>query len=564
MIQSCTQKIIILLGATALASLAGVSQADSGVPFRNPHLSDSHYPSTHFRSDYTSLPGPVGPREGRRLRSDEVQWAPTGPVNSWSHLYSNAYPNGKRVIWVGGYDRIAKLDAETLETLTTFALGDKTYYGDQEINRLMDLYDKGDAEAEAKWVNVWTGAFPSAFTIYRVVANDGVLYIPHRSVDGESSVRAYGDDGVNPESEIKLLREWDVPDELSGSAIFGMMMTSDGYLVMTTQDGVLIALSTDFKHAETIKLPRRETPGETYDLFTSFVRNSISIDDAGGVYVVSRENLHRVQWTGEKFSLEEKDGAWTAPYPFGTGAGSSTTPSLMGWGPDMDHLVLIGNSNENNDIMAFWRHDIPDDWEGLEGYDRRVAGVIPLDFGVYENEKNHLENALTVHGYGAFTNDTYPDEAIKRANPFLQWLHDSYRLHEPGTESLGAMKVEWNPETRKLEKAWNTQANFASGLCMISDANEILYCWGARNGEWTLEGVDWATGERKFHYILGKSHRYNIFGGFVIVNPDGSIDCACPGGMGIVRITPRQSENQILKAFDFKNIVPAEREVPHE
>ena len=37
-----------------------------------------------------------------------------------------------------------------------------------------------------------------------------------------------------------------------------------------------------------------------------WVRNSIALDDEGGIYVVSRNHMHKVIWTGEGFSKDER------------------------------------------------------------------------------------------------------------------------------------------------------------------------------------------------------------------------------------------------------------------
>ena len=62
-----------------------------------------------------------------------------------------------------------------------------------------------------------------------------------------------------------------------------------------------------------------------------WVRNSIAVDDEGGIYVVSRKHVHKVVWTGNGFSKDVKDGAWVAEYRNSKGGGSGATPALMGF-----------------------------------------------------------------------------------------------------------------------------------------------------------------------------------------------------------------------------------------
>lgn len=104
--------------------------------------------------------------------------------------------------------------------------------------------------------------------------------------------------------------------------------------------------------------------------------------------------------------------------------------------------------------------------------------------------------------------------------------------------------VRWDPQTRMLKTVWQSQTNFVSTVCTVSAATETIYCWGARNREWTLEGTDWNTGKSTFHYTLGKSRRYDVLGGALIVAPNGAVDCGCTGGLGMVRVHPNAHDPQ--------------------
>ena len=356
---------------TALPLLATAKPAE---PPRNPYLADSTYPVAHGYGDFTTVAGPIGP--GRQLRPTEIVWKGVGPINGYAPTFSNPYPNGKRVLWVGGYDRISKLDGDTFAVLTTYGLGDNTYFGAEEIERhiyTMDhMSDKDVALYEQK---LWRNPYRYVQSAYRMVSAENELYIPHRSADGSVALRVYGDaEAGNPASDIVLKREWKVPTELSRATIMSVSMTHDGWVVMVTQDGVLAVLSRDFSKVNALKLPRKgEEPADS-NFFNAFVRNGLTVDDKGGIYVVTRDYMDRAQWTGEKLSLDEADGAWVAPYPNELGVGSGTTPTPMGWGPNEDHLVVVADGTRGNQLLAFWRDAIPADWKGLPGYDRRVAG----------------------------------------------------------------------------------------------------------------------------------------------------------------------------------------------
>ena len=530
----------LVLASIVVTALAADKPAE---PYRNPFMADSAYTVTHSRSDFTSIAGPTG--KSRALRADEIKWKALGPVNGFIPLYSGPYPNGKRVIWVGGYDRVAKLDADTLDVLTTYATGGNTYFGEEETERHIQAMDKLDDAAKLAYINkIWAEANPQLPTFYRMLSSENELYLPHRNADRSLSLQVFGEvDAKDPASKIQFRREWKIPAEVSKAGIFGMQITSDGRIIIVTMDGAMIALSRDFKDYNFIRLPNKNTGPEPQDFFQSFVRNSLATDDHGGIFVVTRDHLHRVQWTGEKLSMDEADGAWAAEYPNELGWGSGTTPNLMGWGPQEDHLVVIADGTKGNNMMAFWRDEIPSDWKGIPGMNRRIAGITKVKFGVAKDEQPQIENGLVVYGYGAFIDNSNPIGHLPDlgGGRMVQYLAESWYMHVPGHEPLGGTKIEWNPKTRTLGTAWSTQDNFVSSVCTISSATELLYCWGARNRVWTLEGVDWKTGKSAFTYPLGKSQRYNVFGGPIIVAPNGAVDCGCTGGLGMVRVQPRQA-----------------------
>lgn len=508
-------------------------------PFQNPHLADSNFPTIHHRANFTPRAGPMDTT--RRLSDTEKTWIPMGPGDSHAFIYSGPYPDGKRVIWVGGYDRVAKVDADSLAVLTTYAIGGTQFVTESEARRRVDTMDSlEDDELLSYVLDIWAEPFPTLPSWYRVLTNKNELFMGFRSNDGTYSIRAYAErDATDPASAIFLARE--MPLHKGSGSIFGMKMTRDGRIAFVTQDGSLVVVSQDFSQVETLKLePKTHGDVNSGDLFNSYVRNGLTIDDQDGIYIVTRDSMNRIQWTGEKLSMDPADGAWSAPYPNELGIGSGTTPSLMGWGKNEDRLVLIADGTRGNNMVAFWRDKIPENWAGISGLHRRVAGITPVDFGLDGDTPPQVENGIVVYGYGAFLDNTNPQTKLPdQGNGGKQWLAESYYMHVPGHEAKGGTQISWDSDRRVLETTWNTQINFASSICAISGANNTLYCWGNRNREWTMEAVDWDTGQSRFHYILGPSHKYNVFGTPITIAPDGSIDCPCHGGMGMVRIRPQ-------------------------
>ena len=143
-------------------------------------------------------------------------------------------------------------------------------------------------------------------------------------------------------------------------------MTYDGYLAIA-MPGIIAVMDRDFGGMQYILLE-----GEAVD-------NGISVDDTGGIYCVTSKYMRKVVWDGTKLSDEEADGAWKSEYddvpnPKSLSRGAGNTPTLMGFGPNDDRLVVLADSGEQISVIAFWREEIPHDFEQKPGTkSRRIA-----------------------------------------------------------------------------------------------------------------------------------------------------------------------------------------------
>ena len=239
------------------------------------------------------------------------------------------------------------------------------------------------------------------------------------------------------------------------------------------------------------------------------MRNSLTLDKDGGIYVASRNHMHKVVWDGDQFSTDEADGAWIAEYPNELGIGTGSTPSLMGFG-DEDKFVVITDGNELMNVVLFWRDEIPEDWKQLAGApSRRIAGMQPASMGELDLKAVQTEQSVVVAGYGAFvvnnTPNNIPDGLPPNGHGLLVGALGSNPRHQP----FGVPKFGWNPETREFSEAWtNTTVSSPNGVPYVSLGSNQVYFIGARNNKWTLEALDWTTGESTFHYVIG-GQRFN-------------------------------------------------------
>jgi hypothetical protein len=255
-----------------------------------------------------------------------------------------------------------------------------------------------------------------------------------------------------------------------------------------------------------------------------WVRTSCCVDDEGGIYVSSVDHAHRVVWTGDRLSLDAHDGAWCAEYRNGTGFGSGTTPSLMGFGPDADRFVVLGDGDDVVNITLMWRDQIPDDWEQLPGApSRRIAGMGPANMGDADLEAIQTEQSITVSGYGAMTVNNEPASVPADFPERGVRLLVFYLGHDPAYTPHGLHKYEWDSEARSLRQAWvNTDVSSPNSVPFVSEGSNVVYTCGARDGQWTIEALDWTTGEEAFHEVTGGS-QFNTLGAGVILDDDGHL-----------------------------------------
>ena len=289
-----------------------------------------------------------------------------------------------------------------------------------------------------------------------------------------------------------------------------MNMTYDGWIVVPTEAGWLVAVSQDLKQSRLIRLtnPTGEST-ETQRVGYGWVRNSIAIDKDGGIYVASRNHMHKVIWDGDQFSTDPAKGAWIEPYLNDTGAGTGATPSLMGFG-DEDQFVVITDGNELMNVVLFWRNEIPEDWKELPGApSRRIAGMMPATIGPLNLKAVQTEQSVVVAGYGAFvvnnTPNNIPDGSPRQLHGLMVGPLGSNPMYQP----FGVQKFEWDPEARELKSAWvNTGVSSPNGVPYVSLGTNHVYFIGARNNKWTLEALNWDTGKSTFHYVIG-GQRWN-------------------------------------------------------
>ena len=468
----------------------------------NPFLAKGVNPLPHgdtAQQDATPIPGPMG--KTRRLSENELTYQFLGPGHFGIYT-SSPYANGKRVLWTNGVNGIYKLDEETYDIIDHVPTEQAKKYDEAWANNITDKLDDSNS--------IWSlGTGINALKplldlsgIYALVGHNNWFYFANK----DGSIVAYGDEVEgDPKSNIVEKARFQLPPGDAGPSV-GINLTYDGWIVFPTEDGIMIAVSMDLKTYKSVPLKHRDEEDiETRGTGYGWVRNAIALDKDGGIYVASRNHMHKVVWTGDRLSSDEADGAWTARYRNGWGEGTGATPSLMGFGEE-DKFVVITDGDPRMNVTLFWRNEIPDDWQQIEGApSRRIAGLAPVTMGELNVQKIQSEQTVIVAGYGALVVNNTPRNA-----PFFIPKEGSARGvligplgSNPKFQPYGMQKFQWNPAKRRLEEAWvNERISSPNGVPWVSTGSNQVYFMGARDNEWTFEAVNWMSGERTFHYIL--------------------------------------------------------------
>jgi len=526
----------VLIGITRvvvvlLCSAAGAHAAE--LPPRNPHLADSSYPTGHAdsaQSDSVAQAGPRGPT--RTLAPGEIDETRTGP-GFFGACTSGPYPDGRRVFWGNGLDRIVKIDHDSFAILATHPLPGVEPYTEQQAKDSIARFEASNHGPLAIFAAFREMLkFRNLAGVYTLLDRDNLYYIGDKS----GSIAAWGDaDPRDPASPIEQKREMRLPPEATGPLV-GMNMTFDGWLVVATEHGSLVAIRRDFGALAHVRLLHSEGAEEPDASGGGWIRNSLAIDADGGIYVASRDHMHKVVWRGGRFSTDPADGAWTAAYPNGAGRGTGATPTLMGFGAE-DRFVVITDGDALMNMTLFWRDAIPADWQALPGApDRRIAGLLPANMGDPSLNAIQSEQSVVVAGYGAAVVNNVPRN--------VPWYVPARAVgtvvgplgSHPDYQPYGVQKFEWDPAARRLREAWvNQEVSSPNSVPIVSYGSQLLYTIGARDNRWTLEALDWQTGASAFHWVIG-GQRYNSLFSGTLIDEAGRIHYGGPWGR--LRLAP--------------------------
>ncbi|MDH3211294.1 MAG: hypothetical protein OEM05_02305 [Myxococcales bacterium] len=459
------------------------------------------------QTDALPLRGPEAPSQQVGAEALDHLWS--SPIAGG--ILDYRYENGRTVFWVPQVDRIMKLELDGSNNLVKLAelpLEPKKFprRSPEEMRAIIAELDAAALGTPAydELADRWMDYQLEGLRAYYAMLNDqGILYVGNRS-----SVIAYTDAAPgNPDAGIVKVGEFvfeklklQLGLEMPLVIMIGINVTPDGRLVAVTIDGTVVAIEPDLSE------------GHYHHLEGERIWNSVAIDDDGGIYVAGNKRMHKLIWTGKGFSDHAEDGAWVLPYAVGdldaslrAKRGTGTTPALMGTEEDADQFVVVADAADVNHLMLLWRDDIPDDWEQLPGTgSRRIAGILPVDFGDLAASNSYSENSATVFEYGAVlaNNQVKTDEAMR--------MPVQLKMMDPARTPYGVQKFQWNRESRRFEVAWiRADVSSPNSTPVVAMENRQLHVVGPKEGQWVMETIDWDSGATRAVYALGRSERFN-------------------------------------------------------
>lgn len=487
----------------------------------NPFLSSPHYSVTAFDSQQSdSFPHPLRP--GRfDVDLTTLPRVLGGPVNIT--CLASTRPGR---MWAMATDRVTLVDVADgrFDVLATLALPGVDPIDDARLAELAAI-ELTSIDAATEMATEMFGAHPELRTangLYTVADRDDVVY-----VNAGSTIHAITTaDPEDPAAGLRVLRSLDTTeffepftfgDYPAAVKLIGMNLTYDGHLVIGAF-GQLAVVDREFL---------AEPQVHTFPA-GQLLSNSFAIGEDGGIYVATGSLLpgapglmHRLVWSDGRLSSDDRDGAWIAEYPGGDwapavkiGTGTGSTPTLMGFGPDEDHLVVITDGQDRMHLTAFWRDELP------AGATSRIAGSIPVSCGQSDDVAwIQSEQSVATLDWGALVVNNVTSEGQQDR------LIDVFVSGPLATPAYGVERFEWDTSTHEWRSVWaRSDLASISQVPVVSVTSRVaaVNTYSDADG-WEVTGVDWETGETVHRTVFGRATAGNGAYALVQVLEDGDM-----------------------------------------
>jgi outer membrane protein assembly factor BamB len=434
---------------------------------QHPHLARNGASSMHndaYASDSYSWPGPIGD-------APDVDSAWFG-IEECATL---AFDSRDRLVALCGDlegPTLRVLDPDNMRPLAT-----------------KDLPDRVDVNGKAPWENLCGGSY-----FYLDEADRAVVATTDRRILAIGTADADGNPDLTTEETYDVSSV--VPDD---DCLIALMPDWDGRIWFETQNGVVGAVDPDTGKVRSLDLEEE-------------IANSFSVDEDGGVYIVSTEAMYR--FDADRTGRPEV--TWRAQYDRGSeqkpgqlSQGSGTTPTLLTNG-----LVAITDNADPRMHVLFLRRDNGDE----------VCSA-----PVFEEDASATDNSLVAVGNGVVVENNHG-----YSSPLSTILGFGT---SPGFARVDVVDGE-------CEVVWTSDLVAPTSVAKASLATGLLYAytkrptlWGV--SAWYLSAIDLRTGRHVFSIRTGTGTLMNNHYAAVTLGPDGSAYIATLAGMVRVKDAER-------------------------
>ena len=346
---------------------------------------------------------------------------------------------------------------------------------------------------------------PSGGNPFNDFSGGGYFYLDHqdRAVipTGHRHIWVVGETTGPLGDGFALERDYDVSGALAvDDKLFSVLPDWSGRLWFISQQGVVGTIDPGSGAIRTLTLGEQIT-------------NSFSVDESGGVYIVSEAALYRFDAaTGGAPSV-----TWREVYPNSgvhkpgqSGPGSGTTPDVIG-----SQYVAIADNADPMQVVVYKR--------AKQVHGSRLVCAQP----VFEPGAGATDNSLITAGRSIVVENNYGYSGLMATM-------------EGATTEPGIARVDINTNGRGCRTVWSNDERAPSVVPKLSLATGLVYAYTkppttTGTDAWYFTAIDFRSGKTIYKRLAGTGLGFNNNWAPVTLGPDGTAYVGALGGLVLLR-----------------------------